>query len=122
MPLYDFACPGCGATFEDLVGQDVSHRPCPVCGHKAARLLSIGRAYRTDAPWLESVAAVAEKGSGKAHVEAFLANPSRTTYRDWMHGEDIRPLEPGEGHRPSPGLGSVRREVLERFQARRGVS
>jgi len=121
MPLYDFACPGCGTFFEDLAGWDEATSPCPTCGREARRLLSIGRAYRADAPWLESVTNVAEKSSGKAHVEAFLASPNRATYRDWMRGEGIRPLESGEGRRLPTDMGPVRREVLKRLQTRLGA-
>lgn len=120
MPLYDFACPACGATFEELAGLDEATRPCPNCGRQATRLVSIGRGYRADAPWLESVTAVAEKDSGKAHVEAFLASPDRTTYRNWMRGEGIRPLEPGESRHRPPDMAPVRQEVLKRLQTRRG--
>ena len=49
MPLYDFDCPGCGHSFEELVG--VGEVPaCPGCGHEdpqrrystVARLARIG--------------------------------------------------------------------------------
>mgnify|MGYP001431439337 CR=1 FL=1 len=121
MPLYDFACPACGARFEDMAASDETARPCPDCGSPAKRTLSVGRSYRADAPWIESVTAVAEKDSGKPHVEAFLAAPSRATYRDWMHGEGIRPQEPGENRRPTPDAAPLRQAVLERFHARRGL-
>lgn len=122
MPLYDFACPDCGARFEDLAGLDEPVRPCPDCGRPAKRLLSVGAAYRADAPWIESVTAVAEKDSGKPHVEAFLAAPSRDTYRNWMRGEGIRPQESGEKPRPRSDTKALRREVMERFRAKRGLT
>lgn len=121
MPLYDFVCPACGATFEDMADSTETKRPCPICSQEATRRPSIGRAYRVDAPWLESVTRVVEKNSGKPHVEAFLANPNRTTYRAWMRGEGLRPQDPGEGRRAGPDLAPVRRDVLERFQARHGA-
>jgi len=120
MPLYDFACPACGARFEDLAAMDERVRACPDCGRPATRLVSVGRAYRADASWIASVTAVAEKDSGKPHVEAFLAAPSRTTYRNWMRGEGIRPQEPGEDRRPGPDTKALRHKVMDRFRARRG--
>ena len=120
MPLYDFACPQCGTVFEDMAALDELTRPCPACSRPARRLLSVGPAYRADAPWLESVTAVAERDSGKAHVEAFRADPNRTTYRNWMRGEGIRPLEAGEDKRPALNRENVRREVLARLRTRRG--
>lgn len=119
MPLYDHACPACGTVFEDLAAVDEPNRPCPACAAPARRLPGCGRAWRADAPWLDSVTAVAEHGSDKPHVRAFLAHPDRTTYRAWMRGEGIRPLEDGENKRPArPDLAAVRREVLERRRAR----
>lgn len=122
MPLYDFACTRCGARFEDMAPVDEPTHCCPACGHPAKRLLSIGQAFRADAPWIESVTAVAEKGSDKAHVAAFLAAPNRATYQRWLRGEGIRPQEPGECRRHAPDTSPLRREVVERFRARRGLA
>ncbi len=121
MPLYDFHCQGCGRVFEEMAAVEEGAKPCPECNHVAGRLVSVGRAYRADAPWIESVVAVAEKDSNRPHVKAFVAAPGRQTYRDWMRGEGIRPLEAGEGRRNAPPMEPVRREVMERFRARRGL-
>ncbi|MDR2077048.1 MAG: zinc ribbon domain-containing protein [Desulfovibrio sp.] len=40
MPIYEYACPSCGGTFEELVFGDADP-PCPECGSsQAARLMS----------------------------------------------------------------------------------
>lgn len=124
MPLYDFRCESCGRTFEELGAADAPAPACPGCGGGTSRLVSVGRGYRTDADWIASVTAVADKDSRAPHVRAFLAQPTRRTYREWMRGEGIRPLEDGEGERPRDAgretARRVRREVRERFAARRG--
>ena len=119
MPLYDFTCRVCGRTFEAMAAMDAGEGTC-LCGGSARRLLSVGRGYRADADWLESVAVVAEKDSDKPHVRAFLAEPSRANYRRWMQGEGLRPLEDGEGRSRATTSPAVGREVLERFKTRRG--
>lgn len=119
MPLYDFTCRVCGRTFEAMAAMDGGEGLC-ACGGSARRLVSVGRGYRADGDWLESVAAVAEKDSDKPHVRAFLAEPSRANYRRWMRGEGIRPLEDGEGRRGATASPDLGREVLERFKARHG--
>jgi putative FmdB family regulatory protein len=120
MPLYDFECRVCGRVFEALAAMDAGEGRC-ACGGSARRLVGVGPAYRADAPWLETVATVVEKDSEKAHVRAFLAEPSRANHRRWMRGEGIRPLEAGECRRAASGAGDVRREVWDRFAARRAL-
>lgn len=39
--LYDFECPSCSNSFEELVDSGSSTCPCPVCGTEAIRTLSI---------------------------------------------------------------------------------
>ena len=105
---------------EAMAAMDGGEGLC-ACGGSAKRLVSVGRGYRADSDWLESVAAVAEKDSDKPHVRAFLAEPSRANYRQFLRGEGIRPQEPGEerARRPDPGP-ALSREVLERHKVRCG--
>ncbi|WP_300163428.1 zinc ribbon domain-containing protein [Solidesulfovibrio sp.] len=120
MPLYDFECRVCGRVFEAMAAMDAAEGVC-ACGGTAKRLVSVGRGFRADADWLESVTDVVEKDSPKPHVRAFLAEPSRANYCRWMAGEGLRPLESGEARRaPSPRDG-IAREVLARFAARLGA-
>ena len=122
MPLYDFACPACQARFEDMAAVEEATHACPIGGELATRLLSFGQGYRSDAPWIDSVTAVVEKGSGKPHVDAFLAAPNRDTYRNWMRGEGLRLQEPGEQCQPRTNTTPLRREVTDRFRARRALA
>lgn len=122
MPLYDFACGVCGTVFEELVPATAPDPVCPGCGGAAARLPGVGRGYRADADWIDSVRLTADKTSAAPHVRAFLAHPTRRTYRDWMRGEKIRPLEPGEPRNHSRIREAAReagREAMARFAARR---
>lgn len=120
MPLYDFACRRCGRVFEAMGRMDDVTMTC-TCGGTAERLIGVGRGYRADADWLESVAAVVDKDSSRPHVRAFLAEPSRANYRRWMAGEGVRPLEAGEPRRHAPSDRPIAREVFERFAGRRGA-
>lgn len=45
MPLYDFTCPACDATFERLTSIGAANRSieCPNCGREAERILSACR-------------------------------------------------------------------------------
>lgn len=117
MPLYDFRCRVCGRQFEAMAPMDDSAGVC-ACGGTADRLVSVGGGYRADAAWIDSVTTVVDKESTAPHVRAFLADPSRAHYRDWLRGEKLRPLEDGEFRRPEPGNDALRREVRERFAAR----
>lgn len=123
MPLYDFSCPACGGVFEDLCPPHGPEPACPGCGGQARRLVSVGRGYRADADWIASVTRVVDKDNPAPHVRAFLADPSRATYRAWMRGEGLRPLEPGEGTRREDAArracATSRREAMARFAARR---
>ncbi|BFR49141.1 zinc ribbon domain-containing protein [Nitratidesulfovibrio sp. HK-II] len=40
MPMYEFACQGCGATFEELCARDAETCACPACGGQGSRLMS----------------------------------------------------------------------------------
>ncbi|MBP3731260.1 MAG: zinc ribbon domain-containing protein [Mailhella sp.] len=41
MPIYEFACPSCGKTFEELcLGGSAEERPCPSCGAESHRVIS----------------------------------------------------------------------------------
>jgi len=123
MPLYDFVCAACGRVFEELVPADAPAPACPGCGGGARRRMSVGRGYRADADWIASVTRVADKDSQAPHVRAFLAHPTRTTYRDWMRGEKIRPLAPGETatrrRDAREAAQAASRAALERFAAGR---
>ncbi len=50
--------------------------------------------------WLKSVVDVADHSSTATHVVEFIKNPTRDTYKKWMKGEGIRPLDHTEGGGP----------------------
>jgi putative FmdB family regulatory protein len=39
MPIYEFECEGCGASFEELVAASAAAAPCPECGSERTRRL-----------------------------------------------------------------------------------
>jgi putative FmdB family regulatory protein len=59
MPIYEYACPSCGSTFEELVFGDATP-PCPECGSaRADRLMSracfhSGGDHADDVPYTHS--------------------------------------------------------------------
>lgn len=70
MPLYDFRCAGCGATFELLV-RSSTVPACPTCGGAALdRLLSKPAAPGTSA-------AIIARGRAAAAREGHFSNYSR---------------------------------------------
>ncbi|MBQ3892265.1 MAG: FmdB family zinc ribbon protein [Desulfovibrio sp.] len=41
MPIYEYACPACGRTFEELcLGGSGEEKPCPSCGASSRRVIS----------------------------------------------------------------------------------
>lgn len=40
MPLFEYHCPDCKATFEKLLSKPEPARPCPTCGKPALRAVS----------------------------------------------------------------------------------
>ena len=102
MPIYDFECPSCGHISELYAHTDDKILPCDECGADANRLFSFGSRVNTsieDADWIRSVTDIVDKDNPAPHVQAFLKNPTRTNWKNWMKGEGLRPFEPGE--RPS---------------------
>lgn len=98
MILHDHWCKFCGTSFEELVNWDQREIPCPSCGKTAERYFKSGCANTMpiDAGWLKSLVEVIDKDSNKPHCIEFLKNQTRDNYHNWMKGEGIRHLEPGE--------------------------
>lgn len=112
MPLYDHLCTACGHIFEEILPVEMEATDCKKCGKKAVRILSVSgqNCMNEDAAWIRSVLEVVDKESNAPHVRRFLKEPTRSNYKEWMRGEGIRPLEPGEERRK-------RREINHREMA-----
>lgn len=97
MPIYDYLCDSCGHEFEAFGNHEDTHTKCPECGESSHRLCTCtgGHMSNEDAAWIRSVKEVVDKDGG-AHCQAFLKDPTRSNYKNWMKGEGLRPLEPGE--------------------------
>jgi len=102
MPLYDFQCRDCKAIFERFAHQLERQTYCEECGGvDAYRIISVGRsAYRQDAPWLESVLDVVDKTDKDPATQAFIAEPSRHNYQNWMKAKGLRPMSENEFRHP----------------------
>lgn len=97
MPIYDYLCDTCGHEFEAFGKHEDTTTACPECGKSSHRLCTCtgGHMSNEDATWLKSVREVVDKEGGP-HCQAFLKDPTRSNYKNWMKGEGLRPLEPGE--------------------------
>lgn len=122
MPLYDYQCKECGATFETLMPADDSAPiDCPNCGatERAHRIISLGRgnSMPEDAGWIRSVLEVVDKRGGP-HCQEFLRHPTRSNWKAWMKGENLRPIEEGEAHLPQEkSTKEIKAEVMPQIMA-----
>lgn len=98
MPIYSFECIACDAVTDSLEPMGTKEIVCPECGAKARMIISSSKVNtaNNDAAWVRSVLDVVDRGNKAPHVQEFVRNPTRETYRRWMKGEGIRPLESGE--------------------------
>jgi hypothetical protein len=100
MPIYDYQCsnPACNEITESVESIDTECIICPKCHYMAARMFSpMGTVrFADDAAWLKTVLEVVDKDSKAPHVVAFLKDPTRSNYRAWMKGEELRPRDPAE--------------------------
>lgn len=129
MITVDFECRS-GHITEHLVHFKQKKADCSVCGKTAKRIISNGRVnMANEAPsWLPSVLDVVDRTDKRSHVQEFVKHPTRATYKAWMKGEGIRPLDhtehggPPAAKRPSdPDLSGVVHELLERHRDRNRV-
>jgi putative FmdB family regulatory protein len=130
MIISDFECSQCGETTELMVERGDKFAPCPECGARAKRVISFGKVnmVNENPAWLKSVIDVVDKGNPAHHVQEFIKNPSRRSYKAWMKGEGIRPLDHSEKggppqHRPPPDPDLTRhmKEVTRRHFERKRV-
>lgn len=129
--LYDFEClnASCGRIHEALEDSEVLSRPCPHCQWHTKRIISASGVYtgNLDAVWTRSVLEVVDKENPARHVQEFVKNPNRQTYKAWMKGEGLRPADdnvrgaPPVYERHQTDTSHIRREVMEKFRQRRRI-
>ena len=129
MIVADFECRRCHRVHEAITSHGKAPK-CPVCGANTKRIITAGRVNMVnEAPeWLKSVVDVADRSSDKAHVKAFVKNPTRRTYREWMKGEGIRPMDytehgapPMHKPPPEPDVKRLREAVARRHFERKRI-
>ena len=127
--IYDFECRSKHVT-EHMVHWKQKKVSCSVCGKQAKRIISNGRVNMTqETPsWLPSVLDVVDPTDKRSHVQEFVRNPNRATYKAWMKGEGIRPLDhtehggPPVAKRPdAPDMSGVVHDLLKRHRERSRV-
>ena len=98
MILKDFKCKTCDEITEFLVRTDPvpGQQVCPICNGYAEKIFSVSFTAPVDSAWVSSVLEVVDKHSTDPHCTEFLKHPTRSNYKNWMKGEGLRPLEPGE--------------------------
>ena len=126
MPLFDFECNHCGYRHEALVVHGDQPRPdiCPACkmGFTTRIFTCSGHACENQAPaWLRDTLAVVDKSDSATVADReFVANPTRSTYQQWLKARKLRPMEPGEKpiKRVEPNMDGLRQQLLERHRKR----
>lgn len=130
MILADFECQSCGTVAEHFVDSATKEAECPHCVGNAKRIISFGRTMgsQESAPWIRSVLDVVDKTSTKPHVQEFVKNPSRETYKKWMKGEGIRPVDytehggPPQWQRPAePDVKAIADRLYQRHRDRQRI-
>ena len=125
-PAYDFHCDACDFDVEHVC--KMADRPstigCPSCGGNMNQVPSLPAVLGDEAAWLKSVTEVVNKDGGP-HCQRFLKDPSRSNYRAWMKGENLRPMEPGEQTWKKPPKRDRRKvvnEVMKMRQQRKAIT
>lgn len=123
MPLHDHKCQGCGRSFEEFVKWDERIITCGVCGGTAIRVYNSFRGISNSAPtWMKDTVAVVDKDGG-SHCQEFIKHQTRDTYKNWMRGEGLRPIEPGEKLvKPKADTSDIRKKVKENFRRRNTIT
>ena len=127
MIISDFECKRCKKVHEAIVSNTATKHNCPICGRPAKRIISLGKVYtgNQDADWIKSVVDVVDKESPRQHVRDFVKNPNRETYKAWMKGEGIKPMDytehgapPVARKPPDPDLSGLTQRLVERHRER----
>jgi putative FmdB family regulatory protein len=130
MAIYDYECEKCGTITEAIRKVEEKEIPCPKCGKRARRIISASGCYLgNESPaWIKSVLEVVDRESTKPHVREFINNPTRETYRKWMKGEKIRPVDysvkggpPTYTPPPEPDLQKITKEIWDKHRARKRI-
>lgn len=116
MTLHDYQCENCSNVHEHLAAWDSYFCTCPQCGGTSTRIYSKFNGIKNNAPdWMKDTLKVVDKEGGK-HCQEFLKHPTRDTYKNWMKGEGLRPIEHGEKlAKPDKDTSGIRKRVKENF-------
>lgn len=118
MPVYDYQCRECEVIDERFASPDEKVVKCKVCGALANRVYMKMVTIRNDSEWLRDTLQVVDKDGG-VHCQKFLKNPNKKNYKNWMKGEGLRPLEPGESMKvglPKEEKTKLRAELRHKVQ------
>jgi len=117
MPLHDYHCNACDLVFEEIVKWDERQVKCPNCQGASFRVYLNFKGIEKSTPdWLYDTLEVVDK-DGEQHCQDFLKHPTKGTYKNWMKGEGLRPMEEGESmKKKSRDTSNIRRMVHEKFR------
>ncbi len=125
MPIYDYSCKECGASFEAIKAIiDSDEEECPECGAVAKKALAAPRVNvcGQDTRWIREAALMANP-DGKPIDKEFRRNPTRDNYHEWLKVNKLRHLEDGEKCKPDPvDLSRVTDHVVKKHLERTKLS
>lgn len=125
LALFDFECPKHGV-FEEFADRNFWFVPCPKCGKKSKKLISIGRINlaNEDATHIrESADALLDREtarfSDKPHVRALAESPTRSNLKAYLKAEGLRYAENEKGapptykRKPDPDRKQIVNSIME---------
>jgi hypothetical protein len=122
----DYECPECGTITEKIITGEIPATILCECGGNAEKIVSMRLTTPVDAGWLKSVTEVVDKNPAKSHCQEFLRHPTRANYKNWMKGEGLRPLEPGEPAMPKVDkkarVNRIKEGLKRRWQERNAIA
>lgn len=118
MPLHDYCCNACDHVFEEVVKWDEYRVKCPNCNGAAFRIyINFNGIEKSTPSWMYDTLEVVDKEGGQ-HCQDFLKHPTKSSYKAWMKGEGLRPMEEGESTKVKKerDTTSLRKAVHEKFK------
>ena len=130
MPIYDYECKKCGLVSEHITKWNVVLNLGCTCGGDVRRIISVSGQYcGNESPtWLRSTLNVVDKENRASHIQNFIKNPTRETYKAWMKGEKIKPADytvkggPPVYEKPKRDIKKITDELYRRHRERNTLS
>ena len=123
MPIADYECK-CGRTTEYIrVGRLPDTIRCE-CGGTAEKIITMTGVHcgNSERGFYRDALEVVDKENPSRHVQEFVKDPKKDTWKRWMKGEGIRPMSEGEGgRRPTEKDRKAKHEAVTHVLAKKQV-